>query len=110
MSERERRPIVPRDELEAVLAARRELEAEHEHALVEAFLAQIGAAIDARIDERLAEKRPKRDGGHRDLAVASVLFGIPITAIAGGQAGIAGIIVAWIGIALVNLASALGSR
>jgi hypothetical protein len=111
MSEQGHRPLVPRDELEAVIAARRELEPEHEQALVESFLDRIGAALDARIDERLAQARPPKKGtGHRDLAVASVLFGIPITAIAGGEAGLAGIVVAWIGIALVNLASLLGDR
>jgi hypothetical protein len=110
MSEPEHRKIVPRDDLEALVAARRELEPEHEAALVESFLDRIGAAIDARVDERLAERRPRRKGGDHGLAEASVLFGIPITAIAGGEAGIAGIIVAWVGIALVNLASALGNR
>jgi hypothetical protein len=99
-------PLVSRDELEAVLAARRELEPEHEQALVESFLDRIGTAIDTRIDERLAEaKKPRK--GSSGIAVESLLFGIPITAIAGGEAGLAGMIVAWVGIVLVNFANAL---
>jgi hypothetical protein len=35
---------------------------------------------------------------------------MPITAIAGGEVGLAGIIAVWIGIAVVNLASAISRR
>jgi hypothetical protein len=112
VSEPEQRPLVPRDELEAAVAARHELEPEHEQALVESFLDRIGGAIDARIDERMAQtkgtrKTPKGGSG---IAVESIVLGIPITAIAGGEAGIAGIVAVWAGIALVNFANVLRRR
>jgi hypothetical protein len=43
------------------------------------------------------------------IALGSVGMGIPITAIA-AQTGVAGIALAWIGIAGVNLAAALSGR
>jgi hypothetical protein len=36
------------------------------------------------------------------LAIVSIALGIPLTAIASGTAGLPGLIVAWIGIVLVN--------
>ncbi len=44
------------------------------------------------------------------LAIVSCALGIPLTAIASSQAGIAGLIVAWIGIVLVNMTYAWSRR
>ncbi len=44
------------------------------------------------------------------LAIISVVMGIPLTAIAGNQGGLPGLLVVWIGIALVNAVYAWGRR
>lgn len=44
------------------------------------------------------------------LAIVSTALGIPLTAIAAGTAGVAGLIVAWIGIVLVNTVYAWSRR
>lgn len=95
-------PLVPREDLQASIEARRELGRDHEPELVDSFV--------ARIEERLA-KRPsahpatRRDGreGSFVLALVSVGAGIPLTAIALSNGGFAALLVVWIGIVLVNL-------
>lgn len=44
------------------------------------------------------------------LAIVSIAIGIPLTAIAGGVAGLPGLIVAWVGIVLVNTVYAQSRR
>ncbi|MCW5951076.1 MAG: hypothetical protein KIT69_02295 [Propionibacteriaceae bacterium] len=44
------------------------------------------------------------------LALLSMVMGIPISAIASGNAGLPGLLVAWIGIVLVNVVYAWGRR
>jgi hypothetical protein len=102
-----------REELEAALGARRELGADFESQVVEAFLARVEREIDARVDARLAERRGAERADKNPaagVALASIGMGIPITAIAGGTSGIPGILIVWIGIVLVNVAHALARR
>ena len=105
---------MPREELEAVFRARQELTSEHDDALMESFLAEVGAAIDRRVDERLAEvgpaKRRRQHSASVELAIASIALGIPVTAVAGSNAGSFGVACAWIGIVLLNLLYALSRR
>jgi hypothetical protein len=68
------------------------LPAEHEPELVDAFLERVGKAIDARVS------------GAIGVAIGSIALGIPVTAVAGNAAGLAGVIAVWIGIGFVNLA------
>ena len=101
---------LPRDELEAAVAARRELGREHEPEIVDSFLARVEQQIDARVDEKLAQSRyaPQRRGGGPDwaaafLGIASLGIGIGATGAAAsqGQGWIA--VFAWTAIVLVNL-------
>jgi hypothetical protein len=69
----------------------------------------VGQAIDERVDQRV-EKRGSRDQGTIGLAVMSLLFGIPLTGIGAGTTGLAGLVVVWAGIVLVNFAYALRRR
>src|SRR4051812_36425221 len=92
--------VVPREDVVATLTARRELGSDFDDALVESFA--------HRVEERLKTRQPARRstderGMVLALAIVSLGCGIPITAIAVTQAGVAGLIVAWVGIVLVNV-------
>ena len=106
---------VPREEAEAALAARHELGTEYEPAIVDSFLDRVDKAIDARVAEHVADRvpagytQPDRNGVLA-LSIVSLGCGIPITAIAGGTADLAGILVAWAGIAAVNISYAVSAR
>jgi hypothetical protein len=114
-------PESPREDLQAAVAARRELGREYEDAVLDSFLDRLDRSIAARVDARVAERVPavlqssgESGSGVKDPGVAlgavSVVAGIPITAISGGTTGLSGIIIAWAGIAAVNIAHAWGRR
>jgi hypothetical protein len=87
-------------ELEATLAARQELGPRHEADLVAGFVDRIQQEIDRRIDERLAAQPPRRRGGSA-LHPGNLALCIPIVAIAGGIGHLAGLVVAFIALAVV---------
>jgi hypothetical protein len=77
--------VVERKDVEAALEARRELGREYEPEVIDAFLEKID----------------------RRLVLGSIALGIPVTAISLGHGlgGIAVAIVAWVAIAIANLAA-----
>ncbi len=86
---------------------------------MESFLDRVEQTIATRVrtevDARLAQERGGRGHGKdRDpamgMALGSLGIGVPLTAIAAGTSGMVGLLVAWIGIAIVNMAYALGRR
>ena len=87
-----------REELEATLAARRELGPAHDAELVAGFLDRIEKEIDRRVDERLARRGPR---GGSPLNPATLGVCIPIIAIAGGIGGVAGLIAAFTALVIV---------
>jgi hypothetical protein len=96
---------LPRDELAAAIEARRELGDELEPQVIEGFLDRVEKRIDERVDARLARSGPRKAANIPiGLPLGSIALGIPITGAAGGTAGLAGIIAAWVGIAVVNIA------
>jgi hypothetical protein len=111
------RPIGP-DDLAVTLGVRKDLGPQHDEAVIAEFLDRVGGAIDKRVDDRLAARRPlpglpadHRAGGPSPLAYASIGMGIPITAIAlsvpsNDVAGVIATAIAWLGIAAVNVAYA----
>ncbi len=105
-----RDPLVPRDELHAAFEARRELGADLEPEVVDAFLARIEQRLDRRLDERLGKRRTYRDAGDEQrrfaLALISLAVAVPLTAIAVSGAGLVALLVVWLGIVGVNLAFA----
>jgi hypothetical protein len=108
---------LPRDELEAAVAARRELGREREPELVDSFLARIEKQIDARVEEKLARRgsAPARrhdgpDWAAAILGIASLGIGIGATGAAAGNGAAWVAAFAWIAIALVNLAYHLRHR
>jgi len=100
--------MVERKDVEAALQARHELGPEYEPQIVDAMVDK----FEKRLEERLRELRPEVPH-HLDLRLplASIVLGIPVTAVALSDApGVGGIIVAvvaWIAIAVVNIVAAL---
>ncbi len=98
------RPTLDRQDLEAALAARRELGEEMEPAVLDSFLAKVEGGLDARIDRRLATRRGRVGGAKPDksglvLAVVSLAIGLGVVS----QASLTGEVVAWFAIVLVNI-------
>jgi hypothetical protein len=107
------RPVVPKEELEAAIEARRELGAELEPHVIDAFVERIEKRIEERVGSRIGRsRRDDRDerGAAIGVALGSMGIGIPLTGIAAGTAGLAGLLVCWIGIVLVNVAYAISRR
>ncbi|WP_035848439.1 hypothetical protein [Kitasatospora azatica] len=124
---RDSRPSEFRTELDAALQTRKELGPEYETELVDSFLSRIDARLDARVEQRVAERlaehgplpRPGRDRerrrgwGGKSLPAMSLVFAIPLTAIAsspGHGSGLSGMLVCWAGIVGVNFAAAFADR
>jgi hypothetical protein len=99
--------MVERDELRATIEARRELGQELEPEIIDSFVERIERRLNELERTRSPVKRA-RDGADKTLAVAivSLGFAIPLTAIGVTQAGLVGLAIVWIGIVLVNLAYA----
>jgi hypothetical protein len=100
---------IQREDIESAIGARRELGEEMEPAVIDAFLDRVEAAAEA----RAAALRPpeKLDpgqarGAQLALSIVSLGTGIPITAIAAEQGGVAGMLMAWAGIVGVNFSFA----
>ena len=89
-----------RQEIEASVEARRELGPEYEEHVVDALV--------AKIEKRLAPQEPAplprhHTGPITPLVLGSLAVSIPLLAIAGNFAGLAGIIAVCVAIVLVNL-------
>jgi hypothetical protein len=106
---------IPREELSATLAARRELGPEYDTALVESLAARVEQVVQARVAaQQVAAPPPARasstslSAGQR-VAIAAISLGvaIPCLAIAGDVAGVVGVAITWAGIAVVNVAAAI---
>ncbi len=89
-----------RQELEATIAARRELGAAHDDELVAGFLDRIEKEIDRRVDERIALRAPAKRGSS-PLHPGTLGVCIPIIAIAGGIGKTPGLIAAFAALVIV---------
>jgi hypothetical protein len=112
---------IPREELSATLAARQELGPEYDSALVDSLAERVEQVVKARVAaQQVTTPAPALPStglsSAQRVAVAAISLGvaIPCLAIAGDVAGIAGVVVTWVGIAAVNVAVAInpgrGSR
>jgi hypothetical protein len=101
-----------RADIAAALAARRELGAEYDDALVVGFLDRLERTIDARVKAQVDQREEARkelaarDSFSLKLALGSLVLGIPLSGI-GSTEGLAGVAVVWAGIGVVNIAHAL---
>jgi hypothetical protein len=100
---------LPRDELAASLAARRELGPDYDAAFVDAVAERIQQASTAR-RPIIAEQEKGERAMALTVACVSLVVSIPVTAIAAIQAGLAGLAVVWLALAVINVAFALRPR
>ena len=99
-------PIVPRDELEAAIGARKELGAELEPALVDAFVER----IEKRIAERgEAEERAlkKRRDHQKEMVLGAMGIAVPLVAVAGIFTGLAGVIAVCVALSVIAVVIAV---
>jgi len=103
-----------RSEVEAALAARRDLGPNYDRELVDGFADRIERAVEQRVDARLqrydAGRRAQGGGQVRQfvLGVVSLGVGVPITIVpmVATDGGLPAVVVAWLGIVGVNAAHA----
>ncbi len=97
--------VVRRDELEAAIEARRELGAELEPAVIDAFVERIEQRLDKRRDE--SEQVLKRKREHqKEMVLGAMGISIPLLAIAAVFTGLAGVIVVCAALAVIAVVSA----
>src|SRR5918994_1631613 len=98
-------PSVHREELEAAIEARKELGAELEPAVIDAFVARIEKSMVKRDDQR--EKALKRRRDHqKEMVLGAMALSIPLMAIAAIFTGLAGVIAVCVAIAVVAIVAA----
>ncbi|MEV4004054.1 hypothetical protein [Actinomadura sp. NPDC049753] len=103
-------PRLPREDLTAAMAARRELGPDYDDAFIETVVDRIEETLDARAAAPTPRRRrapaPEPRHGDRDhslaMAILSLLAAIPLSAIGVVNAGIPGLLIALTGVVLVN--------
>jgi hypothetical protein len=118
MSESARNEETRRD-VEAALAARRELGIEYEEAIAAGLLDRVNQLALMRASEmrREAERVDQLTEAEKSsrtqrfvLGIISLGLGVPITAISASETGLAGVLISWAGIVGVNVAAGINSR
>lgn len=111
-------PRLPREDLRAALAARRELGPDYDEAFIETVVDRIEETLQTRTSGSPAprpgparEPRPTGEGDHSlAMAVLSLLAAIPLSAIAVEKAGLPGLLLISTMIVLVNFTYAFRPR
>jgi hypothetical protein len=96
--------IVRRDELEAAIETRRELGADLEPAVIDAFVERIERRISERTGESERSLKRKRDH-QKEMVLGAMGISVPLLAIAAIFTGLAGVIVVCAALALIAVVS-----
>jgi hypothetical protein len=97
-------PVVGKDDLQAAIEARRELGAEMEPAVIDAFVERIERRLLERTDE--SERSLKRRRDHqKEMVLGAMGVSIPLFAIAAIFTGLAGVLAVCAVLATIALAS-----
>lgn len=95
-----------RRELQATLSARRELGPEYDDQFIERLVEKLTAQVRREVAQAPRPRVPALSSEQRTaIALFSFIFGIPLVAIAGGEVGSIGLIVAFLALVLINLAA-----
>ncbi|WP_052864557.1 hypothetical protein [Streptomyces niger] len=109
-----------RKELDATLHARKELGPDYEAELLDSFVEKLDRTVEQQVRRRLAERQlqvargthppqqglPSGFGERFGFAATSLVLAVPLSAIGAVNAGLAGLLVTWVGIVGVNVAQA----
>jgi hypothetical protein len=96
--------IVRRDEIEAAVEARKELGADMEPALVDAFVERIERRLAERTEE--GERSLKRKREHqKEMVLGAMGISVPLLAIAAIFTGLAGVVVVCAALAVIAVVS-----
>jgi hypothetical protein len=96
--------LVPRDELQATIEARRELGAELEPALIDAFVERIERRLVERVTESERSLKAKRDH-QREMVLGAMGISIPLLIVAAIFTGLPGVIAVCAAVAVIAFVS-----
>jgi hypothetical protein len=96
--------VVTREELHALIEARKELEPEMEPALIDAFVERIEQRIEDRTGRGDLALKQKREH-QKEMTLGSMAISIPLLAIAAIFTGLAGVITVCAALALIAIVS-----
>ena len=99
-----REPTVDRDELQAAIEARKELGADLEPAVIDAFVERIERRLVERDKELQGALKTKREH-QKEMVLGAMGISVPLMAIAAIFAGLAGVIAVCAAIVIVALAT-----
>jgi hypothetical protein len=97
--------VVPKDELQAAIEARKELGAEMEPALIDAFVERIERRLAQREGETERLLKQKREH-QKEMVLGAMGISIPLFALAAIFTGIAGVVAVCAALAVIAIASA----
>lgn len=98
--------VVPKDELQAAIEARKELGTDMEPAVIDAFVERIERRLTERAGE--SERALKRRRDHqKEMVLGSMGVSIPLLAIAAIFTGLPGVLAVCGALAVIAIASAL---
>jgi CO dehydrogenase/acetyl-CoA synthase beta subunit len=96
---------VPKDELQAVIEARRELGSEMEPAVIDAFVERVERRLDERAEERERSLERKREH-QKEMVLGAMGISVPMLAVAAIFTGLAGVLVVCSALAVIAIATA----
>jgi Flp pilus assembly protein TadB len=97
--------VVPKDELQAAIEARKELGAEMEPAVIDAFVERIERRLAERGSE--SEQSLKRKREHqKEMVLGAMGISVPLFAVAAIFTGLAGVVAVCAALAVIAIATA----
>jgi hypothetical protein len=95
-----------RRELQATLAARHEIGSAYDDQFIERLVERLTTQVRQEVARAPRPRSTALTGRERQpIAICSLIFGIPLVAIAGGIAGPFGLAIAFLALVLINLAA-----
>ena len=96
--------MVPKDELEAAIEARKELGAEMEPALIDGFVARIEQRLAQRAGDNERSLKQKRDH-QKEMVLGAMGISIPLFALAAIFTGLPGVLAVCAALAVIAIVS-----